>query len=283
VLYGPTEGPRGQPGDELVTTLRAVLSAAHIRVRDAYRVSDGRWWSYLCDDPTCCPTEGTPIRRPDQAGGPSRVAATAVVAGLAAFPDRGALRASLEAPAPWTRPAAEQALERLGEQLAVRFDRGEKDQVAGEMLASIAELRTRFAGRQPSLSTDEAATVAVALHSIRLRDEVVTWTADHDADALQRLLTEVVRSVGPPEHVPAVTVLAWGAYLSGNGALASVALESALVADPDYSLAQLLDRLVQSGIHPDELRRQTELTRADLRQSSGRPGPGVPPSRFDLR
>ena len=50
----------------------------------------------------------------------------------------------------------------------------------------------------------------------------------------------MVRRVEPVDAVPAATVLAWCAYLRGQGALAAVVLDLVAEADPDYSLAQLL-------------------------------------------
>src|SRR4051794_37421367 len=126
VLLDPSEQPHGRPGENLFRELRSALRRADIVLRDAYRVSNGRWWSYLCRDRSCCPSEGTPIRRPEEPGGPSRVAATAVAAGLAPLPSREALRASLEPPAPWTWSAADQALDRVSERVAQRWDRGER-------------------------------------------------------------------------------------------------------------------------------------------------------------
>src|SRR5262245_45703338 len=48
--------------------------------------SDGRYWSYVCDDPDCCPSEGIPF---DVSA--SAVAAAATVVGLVALPDRQSL------------------------------------------------------------------------------------------------------------------------------------------------------------------------------------------------
>jgi hypothetical protein len=40
--------------------------AAGLGVLDAIAVTDGRWRSYECTNPECCPPEGTPIT-----GGPT--------------------------------------------------------------------------------------------------------------------------------------------------------------------------------------------------------------------
>ncbi len=270
LLYDPDEGPddRGTPGQALVRRLRRELRATRIRLRDAYRISDGHWWSYLCRNPRCCPPGGAPVPTPEAADS-SVVAATAVHSGMTALPDREALRRTLEPPAPWIRAAGEQALERLGDLLVERLQTAGTQGVLDEFLERIRTLVVRFEDRRAELTADEAAAVALGLHSLTVRDRVVTWTIGDRAEALQRLLVEVVRRVGPPENVPVATVLAWSAYLKGNGGLANVALEIVFAADPEYSLARLLDQALQNGLPPEILRRSTEQAAAELDASPG--------------
>src|SRR5690606_27175044 len=73
----------------------ALVEAARrrIQVREALRVEAGRWWSYLCDQPECCPATGT---RFDPST--SAVAARMTVAGFTALPDRRALARPVGAP-----------------------------------------------------------------------------------------------------------------------------------------------------------------------------------------
>jgi hypothetical protein len=55
--------------------------------------------------------------------------------------------------------------------------------------------------------------------------------------------------------VPApATLLAVGAWLRGDGAMAGVALERALAADRGYRLAVLLRQALTSCVPPDQLR-----------------------------
>lgn len=48
--------------------------------------------------------------------------------------------------------------------------------------------------------------------------------------------------------------MACGAYLRGNGPLASVALDAALTADQTYSLAGLVRIALDAGIRPEQFR-----------------------------
>ncbi|MCM0677556.1 DUF4192 domain-containing protein, partial [Micromonospora phytophila] len=90
--YGPAD--RVTPA---VDAVRAALTGAGLTVHDALRVTDGRYWSYLCAEPECCPPDGTPYD-----AGSSEVTAAAVFAGQVALPDRAALVAQV---APVTGPA----------------------------------------------------------------------------------------------------------------------------------------------------------------------------------
>lgn len=78
-------GPEQRVGPAMAVAL-AGAARRRIRVREALRVEAGRWWSYLCDQPGCCPAAGT---RFDPST--SVVAARMTVAGYTALPDRRAL------------------------------------------------------------------------------------------------------------------------------------------------------------------------------------------------
>src|SRR5215475_1973510 len=60
VLYLP-DGELPEQGRAFVTDLIGAFDDEGVRVREALRVDGGRWWSYYCENPVCCPPEGTPI------------------------------------------------------------------------------------------------------------------------------------------------------------------------------------------------------------------------------
>ena len=74
-----------------------------------------------------------------------------------------------------------------------------------------------------------------------------TQTGLQEADAMKPADSAVARPT-PPEASPALTVLAYYAWVNGKGTIASLALDRALAAQPDYALARLLDRMVSMGI-----------------------------------
>ncbi|WP_460368556.1 DUF4192 domain-containing protein, partial [Actinocorallia lasiicapitis] len=83
VAYGSAEVAEGS-----VAAVRQALGELGLPVREAVRVHEGRYWSYLCESPECCPVEGAEL-------GTSALQAQAVVDGLVALPSRAALAETL--------------------------------------------------------------------------------------------------------------------------------------------------------------------------------------------
>jgi hypothetical protein len=247
--YGP-----GTLVTPVAESLRAALLDAGIRLRDLLRVQDGRYWSYVCQDPGCCPPDGVPF------DGPAHPAAAALVAaGLTARPDRAALAASL---APLTGPAAEsvsQAIERAVRRAAefVTAPAEEADGLRRFVEAGREAVRAAIAiyrrGGQIT-DHDQLAWLGVTLADLRVRDDAWARMEPKFRAAHQRLWTDVVRYAGE-RYVPApASLLAFIAWQSGEGALANTAIERALAVDPDYSMAHLIGRAVDAGLPPSAAR-----------------------------
>lgn len=250
----------GYGGGDIVTPVMDVvapaLRAAAIEVRDMLRVQDGRYWSYLCRDLSCCPPDGV---RFDPAGHPAATALAA--AGLTARIDRAALAQTLapatEAAEEMSR-AAERALDRvrglIGDALVAPG--------SGDVLQPVADagrraVRTAVGSyRRGGLVTDhdEIAWLGLTLTDLRVRDDA--WARMDPAfhDAHQRLWTDLVRQL-PAEFVPApAALLAFTAWQAGDGALASIAIERALAVDPAYSMALLIADALHAGLPPSAAR-----------------------------
>ncbi|MER7440286.1 DUF4192 domain-containing protein [Micromonospora avicenniae] len=244
VGYGPVD--RATPA---VDAVRGALGEAGLVLLDALRVTDGRWWSYLCAEAGCCPAEGRPYEP-----GTSEVSASAVYAGQVALPDRGALVAQV---APVDGPArvamrrataaAEQRLARLLPPTGEQLDEGQV-RTAGVVAVREAMRRQR---RGERLSDDEVAWLSLLLTRIEVRDHAWERTDGRDRDIA--LWTDVLRRAEPDLIAAPASLLAFAAWRAGQGALAAVALERALAEHPDYSLALLLDDLLRRGVPPSEL------------------------------
>jgi hypothetical protein len=231
--------------------LRPELDGAGLTVLDALRVEDGRYWSYLCTDPGCCPPEGTAY---DPRA--SQLTAAAVFAGQVALPDRAALTAQV---APVTGPAADavreattRAREGLGDLLGVVSP---EDLISGRTMVGAAREAHRVAvdqaRRGERLTDDEVAWLGVLLTFVPARDEV--WERTDGGDEHISLWTDVFRRSEPELIAAPGCLLAFAAFRSGQGALAAVALERVLARYPNYSMALLLDDLLRRGVPPSRL------------------------------
>ncbi|MCW3840276.1 DUF4192 domain-containing protein [Micromonospora yasonensis] len=244
--YGPAGRVTGA-----VDAVGEALDRAGLLVLDALRVTDGRWWSYLCTEPECCPPDGTPYDP-----GASEVSAAAVFAGQVALPDRAALTAQVSALDGPVRVAMRRATVRArGRLAALTEDAGETALVGGRSVrsAGVAAVRTAFRRhrRGERLSDDEVAWLSVLLTQLPVRDHAWERTDGRDADI--SLWTDVLRRAEPELIAAPGSLLAFAAWRAGYGALAAVALERVLAARPDYSLALLLDDLLRCGLPPSEL------------------------------
>jgi hypothetical protein len=68
-------------------------------------------------------------------------------------------------------------------------------------------------------------------------------------------------------------LLAFSAYARGDGPLAGVALEAALLSDHEHRMARMLDQALQSGMRPEQIR---ELAQTGYRLAK-RLGVRLPP------
>ncbi|MEO5874879.1 MAG: DUF4192 domain-containing protein [Streptosporangiaceae bacterium] len=239
--YGP--GARVTP---VMDATRDALAVHGIEVREALRIEDGRFWSYLCADQACCPVGGTPVEV-------GALAARAVVDGRVAFTDRASLEATV---APLDGPVREAM------RGATRWAEDRVFDLVGEGLPLVRAMAGRVARGDPPPSDREIAMLGIVLTSLRVRDEA--WVRI-DPDRLQPHLDfwrEVLIRV-EPRYVPApACLLAYSAYVLGNGSLANVALTRAARADPAYTMTELIQHAVATGLHPSEAK--IRITPEDL-------------------
>jgi len=83
------------------------------------------------------------------------------------------------------------------------------------------------------------------------------------------------RTLPEPWRVEALVLLAFSAYVRGDGPLAGVSLEAALRCDPAHKMAGMLDTALQSGMRPEQIR---ELALTGYRLAA-RLGVRLPPRR----
>lgn len=244
VVYGDSgEAPDGLPHSRLIDEAESALERRRIEVMDALYVGAGRWWSYSCDQPTCCPVDGTPINT----DGCSTVAATATYAGMVALPNREAVEKILEPEGFLAGAGMAQALTRADEALAARItDQRSLEAVRVETRALLADA----VDAEPVLSDDAAARLIVGLEDIVIRDECCEWTDTERAQPAQRLWVQLARRTAPGYDVVPLVMVGWFAWRDGDSTLARIAVERCLRSDPDYGLARLLEEALNSAVNP---------------------------------
>jgi hypothetical protein len=231
------------------------LTIAGVSVGEVLRAEAGRYWSLLCGSPSCCPAEGQAF---DPGSHP--VAAAMTEAGHGAHPDRAALARTLQPPsgtAEQVRRATDDAMGQLAELVARGQAAGDRDpglRVARAGRAAVKHaIRTYRAGGAITAG-DQLGWLALLTADLRVRDDA--WARMDPARGAEhiRLWTDVLRAAAP-EFVPApASLLAFTAWQAGDGALAACAVDRALVADRDYSMALLIDDALQAGLPPSAAR-----------------------------
>ena len=272
--YGPAQ--RVTPAVEAVDV---ALDRAGLTVVDVLRVNEGRYWSYTCGDPRCCPPDGTPYDPTV-----TEIAAAATYAGRVALPDRAALARQV---AP-IGGAAREAMRRATERARRRLDallatapatdpRGQRAlRKAGAVAIREAIQRHRAGGR---LSDDEVAWLGLLLTHIPVRDDA--WERIGPDDWQISLWVDLVRRVEPRLAAAPASLLAFAAWRCGQGALASVALERARQVAPGYPMAVLMDEVLRNGIPPWQLGGWPGPAERPRRRSGRQPRRRAPRGRTD--
>jgi Domain of unknown function (DUF4192) len=254
----------------LATQMERALEQHGIVLVDVLRVDGDRYWSYRCSDPRCCPPTGTTFDAATNV-----IAARAIVAGLVALPDRDAL-ARLVAPIPHPDPAAAGEARRRAEAMLLdlarvtehqdRANQRRTDELRYAVRQALAVLRS---GRR--LDPLQIARLAVLAAAGRM-DALLRWIERDAGSAAEHrdLWGEVVPRVDPDLVPAAGTALAYAAWCTGNGPLASVAVERVLKLDPVFPPARRVARMLALGMSP-----------ATLGPADGRlkPSPGRHPRR----
>ena len=224
--------------DQALTEHGIVLSAAYVVDRVAV---DGRWH---CVDG--CGSDGIVD---DPAASP--LAAAAVFNGRRLYSRREDLRAVIAA----ENGSRRGALTRLIDQESRTRRRACGDVAARQcrdverVVAAVVHLAS---GHRPPES--DAVEFACALRDPQVRDSLYGLAVCDLAAAAESLWALLARLLPSPWRVEALALLAFSAYVRGDGPLAGIALEEALRSDPAHRMSGMLDTALQSGLRPDDIR-----------------------------
>jgi Domain of unknown function (DUF4192) len=243
-------GPAALVVPALAAAMGCLLGGG-VSLVEVLRADAGRYWPVLSDDPDCSVPEG---RSFDPCSHPAASAMTEL--GLTALPDRAALARTLLPPAGSSesiRRSTELAERRLYD-LGLKYCAdGGRDALEVTAVAGPAAVRRAircYRAGDGLTSADELAWLALLLADLRVRDDAWARMDRRYRAAHCRLWTDVLRGAAT-EYVPApAALLAFTAWQSGNGGLAAVAVDRALAARPDYSMALLIGEAVAAGMPP---------------------------------
>jgi hypothetical protein len=240
----------------VAAALRERAAEAGITIFEMLRAEGGRYWSYVCTEPSCCPPGGTPFDVTDHP-----VTRAFLAAGRKVLASRDELAGTLSAVggerAEAMRRATRDAEEHVTQCAARLRDAGVRVSVrrltAAAGLVLVRDAINRYRAGEP-IGTEYAAWLTVALRELRVRDDAWARMDPGHADAHLRLWTELTRLARPGYVAGPAALLAFVAWQSGNGALGNIALDRALADSPRYSMALLLRDVLDSGAPPSMAR-----------------------------
>lgn len=251
-------------------------------------VREGRWFAPDCGQ-SCCPADGLPLPRPEDVP----AVAAFVGAGVAPFPSRAALVASVLPDRDEGRAARlRRHLEVLVSCAVGRRRVVACDQRLVDVWRVLLD-PTPAAPAVADLGDAVLARAAWSLEDVAWRDALMTvlgpgmlptsaptpevelavsaaaacpWVggdlevgpgAPGDAGgevlAVRARLVELSRLLPVEMTPPVLTLVAHLAWWAGDGSVAAIALERARGVDPEYRLAELMDRLLSVGVRPSAL------------------------------
>ncbi len=277
-------GFESEPGraDPASAAMRDALDDAQVTVAERLLVRDQRWWSLDCDLP-CCPDEGEPLPREDDVP----AIADYVLLGRRPAQSRADLARRLD-PIEDLAGVERRCVGLLADLAAATRSRTALRRMRRQALAHWGELLDvgdAEGDRSPRFTDDAWARMAVSLRDVQLRDLVIAWLCPGtlEVDLLDPGLVDLaVRYLPPSGQAPGrtdeewlleqdhlverlsalcrqtptelspgpLTLLASVTWWLGDGALTRVALERALSVDPSYTLARLLERMVDFAVRP---------------------------------
>lgn len=216
-----------------------VLWAAHVVDRIAV---GGRWH--------CVDGCGAGGSIDDPAASP--LALAAVLDGRRLYPRR----ADLQAVVAVDDPARSASLVAAVEQHAAAREVAQRADLSGccrRDVENTMAAAARVADGQP-LSDTQLAQLACALTDAPVRDPLYALAVGENADEAEALWSALARVLPEPWRVEALALLAFSAYVRGDGPLAGVSLEAALRCDPGHRMAGMLDTALHAGLQPERIR-----------------------------
>lgn len=184
----------------------------------------------------------------------SPVTTAAVVEGRRLYASRAELAALVAAGQDTTmRTALRGAIAEL--EVSGRHARAERpDECTHRGVLAMLDAMARVASGV-TLDQDELAGLGYTLGDVIARDILFALAVGERAAEAEGLWAMLARTLPAPSRVEALVLLAFCAYVRGDGPLAGIALEEALGCDPHHRMAGMLDTALHAGMRPEQMRR----------------------------
>ncbi|GAA2800254.1 DUF4192 domain-containing protein [Saccharopolyspora taberi] len=236
----PPDLPGGSPPHgELIDSLREVLAATGIPVTLALwtpEIAAGKPWS--------CYGSGVRGVLPDPKISP--VGTVTAAAGSVTFESRKQLE-DLVTPEPAEHIA------RRAARLDVLTEEREEHPTSARQDLELVRGAVRRTAEGSALTEDDHLQVLLAVSDSRVRDLALGLALGDTAHAAEQLWLTLVRKAPAPEIADVAALLAFSAYLRGDGPLAGIALDRAESARPEHSLTRLLRQALDIGFPVEKL------------------------------
>ncbi|WP_053206015.1 DUF4192 domain-containing protein [Jiangella muralis] len=259
------------PHQVVMERVLAVLAGGPVAVLGTAYVDGGRWWTYDCDHPGCCPAEGVPLPDPG-VGAAAGVEALMALAGRRTLASRRELEDAVRGPFGADEKAMVRVFERIDRELATEALTDGVEAVRGRTLVLARLLLARSAEGGPAPSDDDVARLSLGAADLLVRDRFLAFEGA-DPAAWLGLLTALARRAPDSRAAPICSVVAWVAYQQGDGALANVALDRVQLIDPQHTMAQLLRDCLEGQVSPGHIaaltREAVEATDRARKEVSG--------------
>jgi hypothetical protein len=173
----------------------------------------------------------------------------AVAAGQQILPDRETLVERFAGATGERRRWLEHAADVILDEVVPQVARTAPNRLATTGMAVVEPILERaMAGGR--VSDADLLRVGAWVSCIAVRDVVWARMSHENAEQVLAALTLVSGTVVPPFEPAVLSLTAFAAWLTGDGATSLIAVERALRADPAYSMAQLILDTLQAGVSP---------------------------------
>ena len=226
---------------DLLDAVHVELDEAGIEVVVRVRADGRRYWTDAADSPV----EGVSYTPSDH----HLSIVQAVAAGQQILPGRGTLVDRFAAVAGDRRIWLEHATGTIIDEVVPLIARSDPQRLGETGMSVVGPILDRLVAGGRVLDAD-LLRIAVWVSSVKVRDAVWARIDRDSAGDMLRVLTLVSGSVMPPFEPAVLSLTAFAAWLTGDGTQALIAVERALRADPDYSMARLVLDVLEHGMSP---------------------------------